>query len=563
MRISWGFRGDRPGASSTGVFPIRSWASAICIRLLESRDRRTRYVRRQTMLYRFGNWELDTGIYELRQDGRPCQIEPQVFNVLEFLLRNHERVVSRDELLEEAWRGRVVSDATLSTCIKEVRQAVGDDGRTQHLIKTVHGRGFRFVGELEQSDSPKEISSTPPSPGFKKAGLTTIALLAFDVFSGDPELEYFADGLVEDLTTLLARTPGLLVISRSSSFSYKGTHPTAAQVHEEMGVDLMLEGSVRSIADQVRINVQLIDTEDGRHLWARRFDRSAKQILELQDEIINAIAQVLEPELVRVSYTHTRSHDFDHDAWVLYQRASGLLALKGWHPDTFVEAAALLRQSIVIEPGLGPAHAYLALILALGHRVGLLVEHEQAAQESLRAADLALELNDWDSNVLGFAGCALADLGQTERAMPVLEKALEQDPSNAQAWAALGAAKIADRKLEEGIQDLRHGIRISPLDNRLAVWESFLAIGLMLCGATDEAVVAAETACRRDVRNHIPRITLAAAHLAAHHPEQARPAMAEAYRLRPALSETEIQSLVGRRVLRAMKKLGMVGFVNT
>jgi len=515
------------------------------------------------MLYRFGNWELDTGIYELRQDGRPCQIEPQVFNVLVFLLRNHERVVSRDELLEEVWRGRVVSDATLSTCIKEARQAVGDDGRAQHLIKTVHGRGFRFIGELEQSDSPKETSSTAPSPVFKKAGLTTIALLAFDVFSGDPELEYFADGLVEDLTTLLARTPGLLVISRSSSFSYKGTHPTAAQVHEEMGVDLMLEGSVRSIADQVRINVQLIDTEDGGHLWARRFDRSANQILELQDEIINAIAQVLEPELVRISYTHTRSHDFDRDAWVLYQRASGLLALKGWHPDTFVEAAALLRQSIVIEPGLGPAHAYLALILALGHRVGLLVEHEQAKQESLRAADLALELNDWDSNVLGFAGCALADLGQTDRAMPVLEKALEQDPSNAQAWAALGAAKIADRQLKEGIQDLRHGIRISPLDNRLAVWESFLAIGLMLCGDTDEAVVAAETACRRDVRNHIPRITLAAAHLAAHLPERARPAMAEAYRLRPALRESEIQSLVGRRVLRAMKKLGMVGFVNT
>jgi len=515
------------------------------------------------MIFRFGNWELDTELYELRQDGRQCQVEPQVFNVLEFLVRNHERVVSRDELLEEVWRGRVVSDATLSTCIKAVRKAVGDDGHAQQLIKTVHGRGFRFIGELEQSDRRKETSPSTPTPAIKKSGLTTIALLPFDVFSNDPELEFFADGLVEDLTTLLARTPGLLVISRSSSFSYKRTHPTAARVREEMGVDLMLEGSVRSVGDQVRINVQLIDTEDGGHLWARRFDRSADRILELQDEIINAIAQVIEPELVRVSYTHARSIDCDRNARVLYQRASGLLALKGWHPDTFAEAASLLRQSIAIEPGLGPAHAYLALILALGHRVGLLVEREQAAQEGLRAADLALQLDDMDSNVLGFSGCALADLGHTDRAMPVLERALQQDPSNAQAWAALGAAKIADRKLKDGIQDLRRGIRISPLDNRLAVWESFLAIGLMLDGDTDEAVVAAKSACRRDVRNHIPRVTLAAAQIAAGLPDQARQAMAEAYRLRSALSGIEIQCLVGRRVFRAMKKLDMVDLPKT
>lgn len=508
------------------------------------------------MIFRFENWELDNGTYELRQDGRQCQVEPQVFSVLDFLLRNHDRVVGRDELLDKVWHGRVVSDATLSTCIKSARQAIGDNGQAQRLIKTVHGRGFRFVGELTDTGSGMAATSTATLPALSTSGLASIALLPFDVFSDDPGLEYFADGLVEDLTTLLARTPGLLVISRSSSFTYKGRHPGAAQVRKDMGVDCMLEGSVRLIADQVRINIQLINTTDGGHLWSRRFDRPAQRMVELQDEIINAIAQVLEPELVRISYINARNRDCDCDAWLLYQQANGLLAVKGWHTDTFTEAVALLRRSVTIDPGFSRAHAYLALVLALGHRVGLLLEREQALLEGVCSADRALELDDVDSTVLGFAGCALADLGQVDRAIPILEKAVEQDPSNAQAWAALGAAKIADRQLSEGIDDLRHGIRISPLDNRLAVWGSFLAIGLMLEGDLDEAVLAARDACRRDVGNHIPRITLAAVLLAAGQPAQARPAVAEAYRLRPELSAIEIKRLVGARAYRAMKALG-------
>ena len=558
LRICWGSHGERLDAAAVVVVAAKPNTPAIGTQLLEFVEQWAEHAQRSTMIFRFENWELDTGTYELRQDGRQCLVEPQVFNILAFLLGNSDRVVSRDELLEELWQGRVVSDATLSTCIKVARQSIGDNGHTQRLIKTVHGRGFRFVGEVAQTGgiSPPLRTAVPAAAA---PGLTSIALLPFDVFSNDPELAFFADGLVEDLTTLLARTTGLLVISRSSSFAYKGRHPSAAQVREDMGVDCMLEGSLRPTVDRVRINVQLINTADGSHLWARHFDRPARQVAELQDEIINAIGQVLEPELVRISYANAKGRDCDRDARLLYQQASGLLALRGWHPDTFAEAVSLLRRSIAIEPGFSRAHAYLALILALGHRVGLLLEREQALLDGVHAADTALELDDIDSTVLGFAGCALADLGQLDRAMPILEKAIEQDPSNAQAWAALGAAKIADRKIKEGIDDLRHGIRISPLDNRLAVWGSFLAIGLMLNGDLDEATLAARAACRRDIRNHIPRLALAAVLLAARQPGQARPAVAEAYRLRPDLSAIEIKCLVGARVFRAMQALGARG----
>jgi TolB-like protein len=529
----------------------------ICSQLLEFAEQWAQQAQRPIMIFRFENRELDTGTYELRLDGRQCPVEPRVFDILAFLLGNSDRVVSRDELLAELWPGRVVSDATLSTCIKAARRAVGDDGQAQRLIKTVHGRGFRFVGEVVQTgDTALPWHATIAAAAVSRR--TSIALLPFDVFSHDPQLTFFADSLVEDLTTLLARTTGLLVISRSSSFAYKGTHPSAARVREDMGVECMLEGSLRPSADLIRINVQLINTVDDSHLWARQFDCPAPQLSSLQDEIINAIGQVLEPELVRISYTNARSRDCDRDAQLLYQQANGLLALRGWHPDTFAEAVLLLRRSIAIDPKFARAYAYLALILALGHRVGLLHQREQALLDGLRAADTALDMDDIDSTVLGFAGCALADLGQVDRAMPVIEKAIEQDPSNAQAWAALGAAKIADRKLTEGIDDLRHGIRISPLDNRLAVWGSFLAIGLMLSGDLDDATVAAKAACRRDIRNHIPRIALAAVLLAARRPGQARPAIAEAYRLRPELSAVEINCLVGTRMSKALEALRRV-----
>lgn len=515
------------------------------------------------MLFKFDRWQLDSERYELSQHGQPCKVEPQVFDLLEFLLRHHDRVVSKEELLEALWGGKVVSDATLSTCVKAARQAIGDDGQRQRLIRTSHGRGFRFIGELEVVEATDLDTTADRAPEANavavQPGRTTLALLPFTLFSVDPEMEYLADGLVEDLTTILARASGLLVISRSSSFAYKGRHPSPQQVRQELAVDYMVEGSVRVIADQVRINVQLIDTNNGDHLWARRFDRPAGEVSALQDELINAICRHLEAQLGRVSYSQVKQLDCDRDAWLLYQQASGLLAIKGWHPGTFAEAIEMLRRSVGIDPGFAQAHAYLALVVALGHRVGLVQQREAALQESLQAAYTALGLDDHDSNVLGFAGCALADSGHIERATPILEQAVELDPSNAQAWAALGSAKILGNRFEAGVYDLQRGIKISPLDNRLAIWGSLLAVGMMMTGDLDRAISAAKTACRSDLKNHIPQVTLAAVLLAAEQPGAAKSALAEAYRLRPELSAVEIRCLVGKRAAGAIEALSRQG----
>ena len=227
------------------------------------------------MLYHFNDFVLDTGRRELRRGDRLVAVEPQVFDLLEFLIRSRERVVSRDDLLAAVWRGRIVSEATLSSRVNSARAAIGDNGEEQRLIRTLPRKGVRFVGEVrEESDTP-----SPPGPAAMPEAATplatrgpSIAVLPFTNMSGDPEQDYFADGIVEDIITALSRCSGLIVIARNSSFTYKGKAVDVRQVGRELGVRYVLEGSVRRGGDRLRISGQLIDARSGAHLWADRFD---------------------------------------------------------------------------------------------------------------------------------------------------------------------------------------------------------------------------------------------------------------------------------------------------
>ena len=222
-------------------------------------------------MIRFGDCELDLAGYEVRRDGQRRAVEPQVFELLAYLVRNPGRLVTKDELIAEVWSGRIVSDSALSGQIKSARQAIGDDGEQQRLIRTVHGRGFRFVGELTHAEQPhgdepagaeKRPLALPDKP--------SIAVLPFANLSGDPEQEYFADGMVEDITTALSRVKEFFVIARNSAFTYKGKSVDVKRIGRELGVRYLVEGSVRRAGGRVRIAGQLIDAETGAHLWADR-----------------------------------------------------------------------------------------------------------------------------------------------------------------------------------------------------------------------------------------------------------------------------------------------------
>ena len=222
------------------------------------------------MDFRFGDFEIDAARQELRQAGAPVHIEPQVFDLLVYLVQHRDRIVSKDELIETIWHGRVISEAALSSRISAARRALGDNGNDQTLIRTLHKRGFRFVGEVEEGSAPAAVAAGPsplPQPAAAHDAVKlvpsaellplpdkpSIAVLPFQNMSHDPEQEYFADGLTEDIITGLSRQRWFFVIARNSSFTYKGAAVDVRDVATQLGVRYVLEGSVRKAANRVRV----------------------------------------------------------------------------------------------------------------------------------------------------------------------------------------------------------------------------------------------------------------------------------------------------------------------
>jgi adenylate cyclase len=206
-----------------------------------------------------------------------------VFDLLDYLIRNRERVVSKDDLINAVWNGRSVSDAALTTRLNVARSAIGDSGEEQRLIKTLPRKGFRFVGQVREArkvaglnpgDAPESVPALPDEP--------SIAVLPFANMSGDPEQEYFADGMVEEITTALSRFRSLFVIARNSSFTFKGKAVDIKEVGRRLGVRYVLEGAVRKASGKVRITCQLIEAATGSHIWADRFDRDMTDIFALR-----------------------------------------------------------------------------------------------------------------------------------------------------------------------------------------------------------------------------------------------------------------------------------------
>lgn len=500
------------------------------------------------MVYRFDRFELDTDNFTLSDGAGSRHLEPKVFDLIRYLLAHAGQVISRDTLVSDVWKGRCISDSTLSGAIKAARKALDDDGVKQRLIRTVRGRGFQFVAEVEMVGdvASSETASQSSIPDVADDSLPGLLILPLDTFGDAAALESFANGLVENMTTVLTRIPLLRIAGRTLASAYAKQYAYDPAVTPRAEFDWLLEGSVQKIAGSLRVNLQLIDAREGFHVWARQFDHPDTP--EAFDALLDDVLARLEPQLLRVIYDRVRRSDGKPGSRQLLLQAMGLLSLKGWHKGTFEESASLLRQAIGQEPELALARAYLALVLGLGHRFGLVEKSETVARQAEQEAQAALDIDNMDSTVVGMAACALADIGQPERAIPMLQSAIELNRNNAQAWAALGSAQVLCRRYEEAIRNLRKGIDISPADSRRAVWCAVLAIAYLCTGQVAQAVETAGEACSYDHANHIPRVVLAGAWLASGEAEQAKSALAASHRVKPDLSKPEITGLLGYRL---------------
>ncbi len=405
-------------------------------------------------------------------------------------------------------------------------------------------------------ETPAASAATPPPQASPtRSDRPSIAVLPLECMSAERKLEFMTDGLSEDLITLLARIPGFFVISRSSVFAYKGQRPDIRQVGADLGVRYLVEGSLRPVAGKLRVTIQLFDVETDSHLWADRFDQDAERMDELQDQITSAIIARLEPELTRAEFARVqRRPPKNLDAWGYYQQAHGLLAVKGWRGETFAEALKLLGRAIEMEPEFAIAHAYRSLLLAVGHMFHMTPDIDDAAEAATEEAEVAMRIDNNDPTVLGYVGCALCDLGQPRRGLELLQRAVEHDPSNAQAWVALGTGLLGLGRAKEGIGRLEYGISISPLDQRLAYWETILAYALFRTKRAADALEVARRACRRDDKFQISRVVLAIILAAGGDQAAAAGAIEEARRIDPEFEAEHMRGLIGRRGIQILRQ---------
>lgn len=272
------------------------------------------------MIYLFEDFSLNVERRELRRGEELIAIEPQVFDLLQYLISNREHVVSKDDLIASVWNGRIVSESTLTSRITAARHALGDSGEDQRLIRTVRRRGIRFVGEVSEisslivltskngrGESPMQISQSLLEPRLPEK--PSIAVLPFTNMSGDPEQEYFSDGITEDIINALSRLRWFFVIARNSTFVYKNQPADIRRVGQDLGVRYVLEGSVRKSGQRVRITSQLLDATTSNQIWSDRYDRDLTDIFALQDEITANVTAAIEPKLLAAEglRTETRS----------------------------------------------------------------------------------------------------------------------------------------------------------------------------------------------------------------------------------------------------------------
>ncbi len=250
------------------------------------------------MIYRFGDFELDTDAFELRKNGDKVAVEPQVFAVIQFLIENRDRMVSKSEIMDAIWNGRIVSETAISSRIRSARKALGDTKKTRQTIQTIHGRGFRFIATVTEvvSSAAKHSQQAEPSAHVlalpERKDRPSIAVLPFENFGPDREDDFFAAGLTEEVIANLSRFRDLFVFSRSTTAALARQKPTISDVRQMLETDFVIEGSVRKSDTKVRITFQLIDTETDGHILVEKFDRACtlENVFDIQDKIALLIA---------------------------------------------------------------------------------------------------------------------------------------------------------------------------------------------------------------------------------------------------------------------------------
>jgi TolB-like protein len=503
--------------------------------------------------YTFEDYVLDPERRELTRGSEAVAVGPKVFDLLVYLVQHRDRVISKDDLLQAVWDGRIVSESTLTTHINAVRKAIGDSGEEQRLIRTVARKGFRFVGDVIEAPASGGVSSLETETARSNETSAhllalpdkpSIAVLAFQNLSGDPQQEYFADGVVEDITSALSRNRWLFVIARNSSFTYKGRAVDLKQVGRELGVRYLLEGSVRKAANRVRITGQLISAATGTNLWADRFESALDDIFELQDQMAESVVGAIAPQVERAEIERAlRKPTESLDAYDYYLR--GMANFHQASREAISEALPLFYKAIQLDPSFASAYGMAAWCHYWRKMNGWMSDRLRDLAEGARLANRSVELGANDAVALTRGGHALAHFGgDLDSGIAAVDRALVLNPNLTVAWYLSGFQRISRGEPDNAIERFARAMRLSPLDPEMFQMQTGTAMAHMFAGRFDIASAWAEKASRE-----LPSILRVSAFSAASHAlagrmDEARQAMQHVRRLDPTLRISNVEDWV-------------------
>ena len=490
--------------------------------------------------YILGPFRLDAETDTLFRGDEPVSLGHRAAALLRVLVERRGIPVSKDALMEAAWAGLTVEESNLAVQIAALRRVFGEEPGGENWIETLPRRGYRFVGPASTRDpgAVSAASQAANSPGSSNPALPdrpSIAVLPFQNISADPEQEYFADGMADEIITALSRFPSLFVIARNSSFTYKGRAVDVKQVARELGVRYVLEGSVRKAGNRVRFTGQLIDATTGGNIWADRFDGALEDVFDLQDQVTARVVGAIEPRLQRAEIERAgRKPTESLDAYDYFLR--GMAGFHLHNRDSLLEAVRLFVRATELDPNYASPYGMASWSGALRNSHGWMVDRESEITDAVRLARRAVALGKDDPIALWSGGLSLAYLGhEVEAGAAYIDRALVLNQNLAASWNASGWVRMYLGEYASAIEHFERAMRLSPLDPLTYFASTGMAFAHAFAGRYDEAISWATKALHEQPNWATPLRVAAMANALSDRMVEARAAMACLREVDPAL----------------------------
>ena len=458
------------------------------------------------MIYRFGQFELDLATVELRARGERLSLEPQVFALLALLVENHDRLVSKDEIIEKVWDRRVVSDAAIASRIKSARQTLGDDGQSQRFIRTIHGQGFRFVAEVKALRGSTAHGSLRGDGGpegrdigsivhqLERVSRPSIAVLPFRMVGEQERYATLASALPDELISELSRLRWLFVTARGSSFRVHADREFG-DIGQLLGVRYCLSGAIEITDRRLLVVVELVDTLDSGIVWADRFSGRIDDVHSMRDEIRSRVLMALDIQIPMHEANLARlAAPDDLDAWSAYHL--GLQHIYRFNRTDNAAAAQLFQRAVTLDPRFARAHAGLSFVHFQTAFMHYADDIGSQIRQARQFAERGLSLDPLDPFVNFTMGRSFWLEGDLESSLSWLERATSISPNYAQGIYARAWTEALGGRPSEARMHVDLAMRLSPIDPLHYAMMATRAFTHMVRGEDAEAADWAERGAR-------------------------------------------------------------------